>query len=141
MMSPDTYRAVIKPQHARLFKAIHEMGAKVLFHCDGAITTIIPDLMDAGIDILEALQFDAEGNDPVLWKKNFGKKLCFHGGISVQSTLSFKGAEDVRREVIERINVLGKDGGYILAPSHSIQAGTPAENVVAMFETAKNYKQ
>ncbi|WP_195421435.1 uroporphyrinogen decarboxylase family protein [Faecalicatena contorta] len=140
-MSPDTYREVIKPHHKRLFDAIHEYGVKVMYHCDGAIMPIIPDLIDAGIDILEALQFDAEGMDPQLLKDNFGDKLCFHGGISVQSTLPFKSTEEVKQEVIDRIEVLGKNGGYILSPSHVIQAGTPPENVVALYETARNYKR
>jgi uroporphyrinogen decarboxylase len=93
-----------------------------------------------GIDILEALQFDAKGMDAVKMKNQVGDKLCFHGGISVQSTLPFKKPEDVRAEVRERVQVLGKDGGYILAPSHSIQAGTPPENIIAFIEegTGKN---
>ena len=86
-------------------------------------------------------EFDAAGMDPQYLKDSFGDEICFHGGISVQKTLPFGTVEDVKKEVIERIEVLGKNGGYILAPSHCIQAGTPPENVVAMFETAKNYSR
>jgi uroporphyrinogen decarboxylase len=72
----------------------------------------------------------------VLLKERYGDVLCFEGGVSVQKTLPFASPEDVRREVIERIDVLGRGGGYILGPSHAIQAGTPPENIVAMFDTA-----
>jgi uroporphyrinogen decarboxylase len=72
----------------------------------------------------------------VLLKEKFGSRLCFEGGVSVQRTLPFGTVEDVRREVGERIRVLGRNGGYILGPSHAIQAGTPPENIVALFDTA-----
>jgi uroporphyrinogen decarboxylase len=74
--------------------------------------------------------------DPILLKGNWGDKLCFHGGVSVQSTLPFGSTEDVRKEVQERIRVMGKNGGYILAPSHAIQGGTPPQNIIAFFEEA-----
>ena len=140
-MSRDTYREVVQPHHKRLFDVIHEYDAKVLYHCDGAIMPIVPDLIDSGVDVLEALQFDAEGMDPVLLKENFGDRLCFHGGVSVQKTIPFGTAEEVRDETIERIEVLSRGGGYICAPSHAIQAGSPPENAVAFFETAYNYRK
>jgi uroporphyrinogen decarboxylase len=96
----------------------------------------VPGLMDMGIDILQALQFDARGMDPLAIKERYGRRLCFEGGVSVQKTLPFGTPEDVRREVRERIRVLGRDGGYILGPSHVIQDGTPPENIVAMFDEA-----
>ena len=70
----------------------------------------------------------------------YGQRLCFAGGISVQKTLPFGTAQDVKQEVIDRINILGKNGGYILGPSHAIQAGTPPENIVALFDTAGSWK-
>ena len=74
--------------------------------------------------------------DPVVLKRRFGDRLCFTGGVSVQSTLPFGTPDEVREEVRERIGVLARGGGYILGPSHAIQAGTPPENIVAMFDTA-----
>ncbi|MCE5216069.1 uroporphyrinogen decarboxylase family protein, partial [bacterium] len=84
----------------------------------------------------QALQFDARGMDPVALKQQYGDRLCFQGGVSVQQTLPFGTAEEVAQEVRERIAVLGRGGGYILGPSHAIQAGTPPENIVALFDTA-----
>ena len=139
LMSLDMWSRHIKPYHVRLNKVIHEFGAKVIYHSDGAVMEAVPGLMDMGIDILQALQFDAQGMDPLTLKQKYGATLCFQGGVSVQKTLPFGTAEDVRREVQERINVLGRNGGYILGPSHAIQAGTPPQNIVALFDTAASH--
>lgn len=136
LMSLGMWESCIKPCHARLNQVIHEFGAKVIYHSDGAVMEAVPGLMDMGIDILQALQFDAVGMDPVVLKDSYGDRLCFEGGVSVQSTLPFGTPEDVRREVEARIRVLGRQGGYILGPSHVIQDGTPPENIVALFDTA-----
>jgi uroporphyrinogen decarboxylase len=136
LMSLDMWSQHIKPYHQKLNRAIHEFGARVIYHSDGAVQDAVSGLMDMGIDVLQALQFDARGMDPGALKANHGHALCFAGGISVQKTLPFGTPDDVRREVQERIAVLGKDGGYILGPSHAIQAGTPPENIVALFDTA-----
>jgi uroporphyrinogen decarboxylase len=136
LMSPETWEKNIKPHHARLNETIHRYGVKSIYHSDGAVMAAVPGLIDMGIDILQALQFDAEGMDPDVLKREYGEHLCFEGGISVQKTLPFGSEEEVRAETLERIRVLGRDGGYILGPSHAIQAGTPARNVLAMFETA-----
>jgi uroporphyrinogen decarboxylase len=136
LMSLDMWSRHIKPYHGRLNKVIHEFGAKVIYHSDGAVMDAVPGLMDMGVDILQALQFDAKGMDPVALKTRFGDRLCFQGGVSVQKTLPFGTAEDVQREVRERIDVLGRNGGYVLGPSHAIQAGTPPENIVALFDIA-----
>jgi uroporphyrinogen decarboxylase len=110
-----------------------------MYHTDGAVMDAIDGLVDMGIDILEALQFDARGMDPVLLKRNWGNRICFHGGISVQSTLPFGSPDDVREEVRRRVQVLGENGGYILAPSHAVQGGTPPENIIALLEEAGRY--
>jgi uroporphyrinogen decarboxylase len=136
LMSLAMWEEHIKPYHIRLNRAIHEFGAKVIYHSDGAVMEAVPGLIDMGIDVLQALQFDCQGMDPVALKSRYGDVLCFEGGVSVQRTLPFGTPDAVRREVQERIAVLGQGGGYILGPSHAIQAGTPPENIVAMFDTA-----
>jgi uroporphyrinogen decarboxylase len=139
LMSLDMWSELLKPHHARLNRTIHEFGAKVMYHSDGGVMDAVPGLIEMGIDVLQALQFDARGMDPKRLKDEHGDKLCFEGGISVQSTLPFGAPDDVRREVRERIDVLGRNGGYILGPSHAIQAGTPPENIVALFDTAASH--
>jgi uroporphyrinogen decarboxylase len=139
LVSLEMWEEFIKPYHVRLNKAIHEFAVKVIYHSDGSVMEAVPGLIDMGIDVLQALQFSADGMDPVELKKTYGGQLCFEGGVSVQTTLPFGKPEDVRKEVEELIGVLGRNGGYILGPSHAIQAGTPPENIAAMFDTAKTF--
>jgi len=139
LMSLKTWQSFLKPLHARFNRMIHEFGAKVLYHSDGDIMDAVEGLMDSGIDVLEALQFSAGKMDPTLLKRKGGNRLSFAGGVSIQTTLPFGTVEQVRAEVEMLIRTLGQGGGYILGPSHYIQAGTPPENVLALFETATSY--
>jgi uroporphyrinogen decarboxylase len=139
LMSLKTWEALIKPYHMRLNKVIHDFGVKVIYHTDGAVMKAVPGLIDMGIDVLQALQFSARGMDPAVLKENYGRRLCFEGGVSVQTTLPFGTPQEVRQEVEMLITTLGRGGGYILGPSHAIQAGTPPENILAMFETALEF--
>ena len=131
------WEKLIKPHHARLNKLLHEFGVKIMYHTDGAVMDAVPGLIDIGIDILEPLQFDAKGMDPIKFKGLYGDRLSFHGGVGVQQTLPFGTPDEVRDEVRDRIRVLGKGGGYVLSTSHAIQAGTPVENVIAFLEESK----
>jgi uroporphyrinogen decarboxylase len=140
LMSLEMWEKHIKPHHARINRLIHEHGVRVIYHTDGAIVEAVPGLIDMGIDVLQALQFDAAGMDARILKEQYGDRLCFEGGVSVQKTLPFGKPDDVREEVEELISVLGRDGGYILGPAHAIQAGTPVENIFALFETALHYR-
>jgi uroporphyrinogen decarboxylase len=139
LMSLDMWEKFLKPYHVRLNAAIHEFGTRVIYHTDGGAMEAVEGLIDMGIDVLQALQFSAKGMDPAKLKRRFGDRLSFEGGVSVQTTLPFGTVDDVRAEVQELIAVLGKGGGYILGPSHAVQAGTPPENVVAMFDTATHF--
>jgi uroporphyrinogen decarboxylase len=139
LLSLPMWEQFIKPYHTRLNAAIHEHGARVIYHSDGAIMQAIPGLIDMGIDVLQALQFDAAGMNAAEMKRLYGKTLCFEGGVSVQKTLPFGTPAQVVEEVQHLIATLGKNGGYILGPSHTIQAGTPPENIYAMFEAARNF--
>ena len=140
LVSRGLWEQFIKPYHVRLNRAIHQFeGVKVIYHTDGAVMDLVDGLIDMGIDVLQALQFSAKGMDPALLKQRFGDRLCFEGGVSVQTTLPFGSTGDVEEEVRRLITVLGREGGYILGPSHAIQAGTPPENIVALFDTAASY--
>ncbi len=139
LMPLDRWERMLKPFHRRLNDAIHAHGARVIYHTDGSIMDAVDGLVDMGIDVLQALQFSADNMDPRALKDRCGDRLAFAGGVSVQTTLPFGSPEEVRAEVQERIRVLGRGGGYILGPSHWIQAGTPPENIVAMFDTAREY--
>jgi uroporphyrinogen decarboxylase len=87
-----------------------------------------------GIDVLNPIQWRCRGMEREGLKRDYGERLVFHGGVDNQHTLPFGTPQDVRREVADNIRILGKGGGYILAPCHNIQAVSPPENIVAMYE-------
>jgi uroporphyrinogen decarboxylase len=134
--SPAQIREFFLPWMKRMIGLAHDAGIFVFHHSDGAIRKIIPDMIEAGIDALNPLQWRCKGMDRRGLKRDFGDRLVFHGGVDNQKTLPFGSVEDVRAEVRENLEIFGQGGGYILAPCHNIQAVSPAENVVAMYETA-----
>jgi uroporphyrinogen decarboxylase len=136
-ISPQTYRDVIKPYHREIYKFIHEhTDAKLMLHSCGAITSIIDDLVEVGVEILNPVQTRAAGMDPALLKARWGDRVIFWGGIDEQDLLPNGTQDDVRRSVRETVSMLGESGGYVLAPSHNIQSDTPPGNVVALYEAA-----
>ena len=133
MISKRMWREFIQPYHARIIAVAKEYGQPVMYHSDGALYPLIPELLDMGVDVLNPIQADAEGMEPQRLKDEFGDRLAFHGGIDIIETLPRGSVEDVRNEVRARIDVLGRNGGYIMASSHHIQSDTPTENVLAMY--------
>ena len=136
LISRDTYRQMLMPYHVRLNATAHRHGAYTLHHSDGSVYALLGDLIEAGVDCLEAVQVECADMAPEKLKSGFGGKLAFHGAVSVQQVLPVMKSDQVRDEVRRLKAVLGAGGGYICAPSHAIQAGTPAANVVAMVEEA-----
>lgn len=136
LISPAQIREFIIPYLKKYVSLCRKYNVKVMFHSCGAIRKIIPDLIDAGVDILNPVQVRAAGMIPEELKNEFGEKICFHGGVDVQKTLPYGTVEEVKKEVRERIEVLGKGGGYILAPTHNFQADTSVENIIAVYEEA-----
>lgn len=140
LISQRTWRELIAPHHARLNQRVHELGARVMYHCCGAVRPLVPHLISIGVDVLDVLQFSADGMDPRELKATFGPHLCFHGGMDVQTTLPFGSEEEVRSVTRQRIELLGGHGGYILAPTHNVQVDTPPQNIVAMYTEAGSAK-
>ncbi|MCL7452962.1 MAG: methyltransferase [Anaerolineae bacterium] len=143
LLRPSLYRDVVKPYHARLFRfARAQCDAFILFHSDGAIAPLIPDLIDMGIDALNPIQVSAAGMNTACLKREFGKDLTFWGAAcDSQTVLPFGTPQEVADEVRRRIDDLAPGGGFILAPVHNVQAGVPVENVVAMFEAAHQHRR
>jgi uroporphyrinogen decarboxylase len=139
MMSPQMWRVFFAPHLETLADMAHNEGIKVFLHCCGSSREIIPDLIALGIDILNPIQPQAKGMDPRDLKAHFGNRLCFHGGIDTQKTLPFGSVNDVKEEVIDRLTIFGKEGGYILAPVHTIEPDVPLENILALYEAAKKF--
>ena len=138
MYSPAQIREFFIPRMKRMIHLAHQAGAFVFHHSDGAVRKIIPDIIGAGIDALNPLQWRCKGMEREGLKRDFGDRIIFHGGVDNQYTLPFGSAEEVRKEVIDNVAILGKTG-YILAPCHNIQAVSPPENIVAMYETGYEY--
>ncbi len=134
-MSRRTYCNVLQHYHARLYSTGKRLSprAAVMHHSDGSVFDLLPDMMDAGVEVLEAVQVGAAHLQPESLKEAYGDRLCFHGGISVQSLLPHCVEATVFEEVCRLISVFGKGGVYIAAPAHAIQVGTPPRNVMAML--------
>jgi uroporphyrinogen decarboxylase len=127
-------REFLLPRMKRIMDLVHEGGGVVFTHSDGAIRPVIPDLIGIGMDVLNPIQWRCKGMEREELKRNFGAQLIFHGAVDNQQTLAFGSVEDVVEEVKANIEILGAGGGYILAPCHNIQAVSPPENIVAMYE-------
>jgi uroporphyrinogen decarboxylase len=141
MISPETYRKMVKPKQRRLVEAIKKKTrAKIFFHGCGAVYELIPDLIDVGFDILNPVQVSARGMDTKRLKHEFGRDIVFWGGgVDTQHVLPFGSPEQVREEVKRRIDDLAPDGGFVFAAVHNIQAFVPPQNIVAAFDTALEY--
>ncbi|MCC6443645.1 MAG: methyltransferase [Armatimonadetes bacterium] len=138
-ISRPSYRELFKPFHRSLNDWVHRnTGWKTFIHSCGSVADLIEDFIDAGFDILNPVQVSAAGMEAQGLKKRFGERLTFWGGsVDTQRTLPFGAAEEVRAEVRERIRAFGKGGGYIFNPIHNVQARTPVENLLTVYETLK----
>jgi uroporphyrinogen decarboxylase len=134
LFSAAMIREFFIPRMKRMIELAHEAGVYAFFHSDGAIRSILPDMIAAGMDVLNPIQWRCKGMERHGLKHDFGDQVVFHGAVDNQQTLPFGTVAQVRQEVIENIEILGKGGGYILAPCHNIQVITPPENIVAMYE-------
>jgi len=139
LISTDLYRELYFPFHKRINDWVHQHTTwKTFYHCCGSIYHLIPHFIEAGVDILNPVQCSAANMDPARLKKEFGDRITFWGGgVDTQKTLPFGGPDEVRAEVAERIRTFAPGGGYVFNSIHNIQAKTPVENVLAMFEAAR----
>lgn len=139
MYAPEHIREFLLPRMKRMMDLTRQYGAFVFHHSDGAVRTILPDLIEAGIQVLNPVQWRCPGMEREGLKRDFGDRLVFHGAMDNQHTLPFGTVEEVRQEVLDNYRILGEGGGYILCPCHNIQPITPPENIVAMYETGWAY--
>ena len=139
MMSLEMWRENFKPRLMRVIQAAKEVkpDINVFYHSDGNVWDAIPDLIEAGIDVLNPVQ--PECMDPAQVKREFGDRLSFLGTISVQKTMPFGTPDDVRAEVKLRMETIGRNGGLLISPSHVLQPDTPWENIVAFFEAIEEF--
>jgi len=141
ILSPELFRSLFKPRLKELYDHIHRTTkARIFHHSCGSVRPLIPDLAEAGVDILNPVQPFAVGMEPESLKRDFGSLICFHGGLDVQRLLPFETAENVSREAERVAETLGAGGGYIFASAHNMQAFTPPENICAAFDSVRSIK-
>lgn len=133
-MSPEKWKRFFSPGFRQFIALAHEYGVKAMHHTCGAVEPLIPEFIDAGLDILQALQPRAAGMDLAGLKKKYGRHLCLHGSMDIQQTMPYGSPQDVRREVQERMEVGKPGGGFIICTAHNLQLDVPTENIVALLE-------
>jgi len=138
MISPELYRSMLKPLHAAMIERIRaKTKAKIFFHTDGDVFDLIPDFIEIGIDILNPIQTSAgKMSNLEELKKRYGDRMCFCGGIDTQRILPTGSPAEVAAEVSRVASILGGDGGWMLAPVHTIMNEVPPDNILAMLAAA-----
>lgn len=142
LISPESYRRILKPLHKEMFDFIHKRtAARIFFHSCGAVRPVIPDLIEIGVDILNPVQVNASGMETARLKKDFGSELVFWGGgVDTQNAFDDRATPaEVREEVRRRLDDLMPGGGFIFTPVHNIQGNVPPENIMAMWETLQEH--
>ena len=138
-MSRKMYCEFFKPRHSLLWhRAKHLANVKVMLHCCGGVRELIPDLIEAGLDAVNPVQTSCRGMDPAGLKADFGRDLVFWGGgCDTQTALASETPAAVKQHVRERIRTFAPGGGFVFQQVHNILANVPPENIVAMYEAAR----
>jgi uroporphyrinogen decarboxylase len=137
IMNPELWREIIKPQLKRIADVGKAARLPVAYHCCGALSPIIPEMIEIGSDVLNPVQCNCPGMNPLELKKEYGKHLSFMGGVDTQDLLPNGSAGEVFRATVDLIEGMTTDGGgYILAASHAVPPETPDENIFAMYAAA-----
>jgi hypothetical protein len=141
-ISPKAYRQLFKPFHVQVNAWIHaNTHWKSFIHSCGSIVSLLPDMIEAGFEILNPVQTSAAGMEPQALKQLFGEQLTFWGGgIDTQRTLPFGTPEQVRTEVWERMRIFGRGGGFVFNSIHNVQARVPSENLIALYQAVADFR-
>ena len=135
MISMAVFERHFAAKYGRYFQMVHGYGARTLMHMCGCVEKFLPRLIELGLDVYDVVQPTTPAMDIAALAARFGDRLTFCGSMCVQTTLAWGTPEDVTREVRRRLELF-PDGGLFLGPTHAIQAGSPLENVLAMYRTA-----
>lgn len=141
-LSVRAFRELVMPAYKRGLDWVHQhTGWKVFLHSDGALAPLLPSIIEMGVDVLNPVQTTAAGMDPRMLKREFGDRLAFWGGsCDCQGTLTHGTPEQVAAEARAHLDALQPGGGHVFAAVHNIQANVPPENIVALLDTALNYR-
>ena len=142
-ISPTSYRKLYQPFHRRVNDWIHQHTPwKTFIHSCGSVIALLPDIIEAGFDVLNPVQCSAVGMDPRVLKERFGAKLTFWGGgVDTQKVLPFGTPAEIRGQVKERMAIFNRGGGFVFNTVHNVQAATPTENLVALYEAVREARR
>jgi uroporphyrinogen decarboxylase len=140
-MDLETFRKLFLPRYKVVCDYVRQnSNMKIFFHSCGSIRPFIPDLIEAGFDIINPVQTNAQGMDPVELKEEFGREITFWGGgVDTSQVLPSGTPEEVRADVLKRCDILSRNGGFIFAPIHNILPEVPPENILAMVQAVKEF--
>jgi len=141
LISPSLWRELFKPRYKRMFEELRKRKPDIviIFHSDGAVAPLIEDFIELGVDVYNPVQPNVPGSDPQELKDTYGSRISFFGGIDQQGLMPSGDIPALKEEICRRIRILGKGGGYLVAPAHIIQADVKPEVVNAMIETVKSF--
>jgi uroporphyrinogen decarboxylase len=146
LISPKMFREMVKPILKDVYMTAKECLAdvgnhdcKLMLHSCGGVEPLIEDFMDIGVDILDPVQTRAKGMNALHLKRTYGDRLSFHGGIDTQGVLPFGTVDEVIEETRHKLESFAPGGGYILCPTHNVQADVPGRNIVAMVRAGYEY--
>jgi hypothetical protein len=141
-ISPKAYRDLYQPFHKIINTWVHEnTGWKTYIHSCGSIFKLLPDILEAGFDILNPVQTSAADMGAEGLAERFGDQVTFWGGgVDTQQVLPFGTPEEVKLQVQERMRIFGRGGGFVFNPIHNVQAGVPVENLLALYEAVAEFR-
>lgn len=140
MVSPRLWRSVFKPRFAEVFQEIKAANPStlVMYHCDGAISPILDDLIEIGMEVFNPVQPNVPGHEPGVLKEKYSDRLSFWGAIDQQFLLPRGTPAEIEADVAEKIKILGKGGGYLCSPAHILQSDTPVENIECFIRAVQS---
>ena len=139
LISTALWKKFLKKGYKEFITLGKSYGAKVMHHTCGSVSSLIPEMIDCNLDILQSIQPEADNMNPSVIKKEFGKSLSFQGGISIQKVMPHGTTSEVKQHVKNLFEAMAPGGGYIACTSHNIQADTPTENVETLFQAYHEY--
>ncbi len=139
LFGPDHYREFLKARNVELTSLAKTHGCHYYQRTCGSVRELIPDLIEAGVEVFDAIQVLADGMEPEALKRDFGDALCFSGGVDEQELLPNGTPAEVRDGVFRLLDVMAPKGGFFLGSTHNSQEDIPTDNIVAMYEAGKEY--
>ena len=141
LISPEDWRVKFKPRHKRMIDKLHKENPDIIIimHSDGAVSPLLDDFIEIGVEVYNPVQPNVPGSDPHELKSKYGDRICFFGGIDQQELLPSGNIQGIRAEIKERISILGRERGYLLAPAHILQADVSIETVERMIEAVRDF--